>query len=143
MSHSNVKIWIHLIFSTKDRIPLINESLQEKLSNHIRHKLINDFNCVVEEINGYKDHLHILFGLCQNFALENIVQNIKGESSHWINQNNLSNHKFVWQTGYCAFSISVDKVDKVKNYIANQKTHHTKLTFKEEYSRFLKIYGIS
>ena len=80
--------------------------------------------------------------MSEKHSLENIVKNIKGESSHWINQNSLSSSRFAWQTGYSAFSISIDKVQRVKEYIKNQKEHHKKRTFAEEYAEFLRIYGI-
>ncbi|MDD5363582.1 MAG: IS200/IS605 family transposase [Ignavibacteria bacterium] len=142
MSHSNVKIWIHLLFSTKDRQPLIDSNIEERLYNHIERKLITEYDCVVESINGYNDHIHILLSLSEKHSLENVVKNIKGESSHWINQNNLLKKKFCWQSGYCAFSISINKVGIVKKYIENQKLHHKKSTFVEEYGILKQIYGM-
>ncbi|MBM4159357.1 MAG: IS200/IS605 family transposase [Ignavibacteria bacterium] len=141
MSHSYIKIWIHLVFSTKDREPMILESFEKQLHNHIKTKLIEEFECYFEEINGTKDHIHMLFQISPNFSLQNIIKNIKGESSHWINQKNFLKRKFLWQTGYSAFSISVDKVEIVRKYIQEQKSHHKKLTFSEELEKFLKIYG--
>jgi putative transposase len=141
MPHSYTNIWIHLIFSTKNRHLLITEEIELKLHNRIKAKLINDFDSYVEVINGGKEHIHILFKQSSNFALKDIVKNIKGESSHWINENNLTADKFVWQTGYAAFSISIDKVESVKKYIENQKEHHKKILFVDEIKRFLKIYG--
>ncbi len=88
------------------------------------------------------EHIHILFRMSMKHSLEDVVKNIKGESSHWINQNQLSPQRFAWQTGYSAFSISIDKVPAVKGYISNQKRHHAKKTFAEEYKELMKIYGI-
>lgn len=81
MSNSNAKLWVHLVFSSKDRMPLITDSIEANLYNHIRRKLINEFDCFVEEINGYFDHIHILFKMSEKHSLENIVKNVKGESS--------------------------------------------------------------
>lgn len=142
MPHSNAKIWVHLVFSTKDRLPLITEAIENDLYHHIRRKLINEFDCFVEEINGSFDHIHILFKMSQKHSLENIVKNIKGESTHWVNLISGPNVKFSWQVGYSAFSISIDKVSVVKNYIHRQKEHHKKFTFKDEYDKIMKIYGI-
>ncbi|MCX6165357.1 MAG: IS200/IS605 family transposase [Ignavibacteriae bacterium] len=141
MPHSFTNIWIHLIFSTKDRQLLISESFESKLHNHIKAKLINEYESYVEAINGTSDHMHILYKQSPNFSLKDIVKNIKGESSHWINENNFTKEKFVWQSGYSAFSISIDKVKIVKKYIDNQKKHHKKIIFIDEIKKFLKIYG--
>jgi putative transposase len=141
MPHSFTNLWVHLIFSTKNRQSLITEELEVKLYNRIKSKLIIDFNSYVEIINGGKEHIHILFKQSSNFALKEIVKNIKGESSHWINENNFTVDKFVWQTGYAAFSISIDKIELVKKYIQNQKEHHKKILFIDEIKKFLQIYG--
>jgi REP element-mobilizing transposase RayT len=104
--------------------------------------LITDFDSHVECINGYNDHIHILLKQSQNYSLKDIVKNIKGESSHWINASSLSKEKFAWQSGYSAFSISIDKIFAVKNYIENQKEHHKKISYLDEIRKYLKIYGL-
>jgi REP element-mobilizing transposase RayT len=141
MPHSFSNIWIHLIFSTKDRQGLITESFESRLHNHIKSKLINEYDSFVESINGEKDHIHILFHQSPNHALKDIIKNIKGESAHWINENSFTKEKFVWQAGYSAFSISIDKVKIVSNYIENQKEHHKKILYIDEIRKYLKIYG--
>ncbi|MCE1165994.1 MAG: IS200/IS605 family transposase [Bacteroidetes bacterium] len=142
MPHSNTRIWIHLVFSTKERIPLITDSFEKKLYSHIERKLSFEFDCIPEAINGMGEHIHAFFRMSGKHSLENIVKNLKGESSHWINQNGFLRERFAWQTGYCAFSISVDKVEVVKKYVRNQKKHHEKKSFLEEYKEFMRIYGI-
>ena len=143
MSHSLTKIWIHLIFGTKERFPLINQSFEKQLYNHIRNLLEKDFYCNVDIINGTADHIHILFLQNQNYSLAEIVKNIKGNSSHWINQSKFLKAKFAWQTGYGAFSVSESMISEVRKYIANQKEHHKKMSFAEEYNRFAEKYGLS
>ena len=140
--HSFTNIWLHLIFSTKDRLPFITDSFESNLHKHIKNKLIEDYDSHVECINGYNDHIHILMKQSQNYAIKDIVKNIKGESSHWINQCNFTKEKFVWQTGYAAFSLSIDKVTAVKKYIESQKEHHKKISYLEEIIKYLKIYGL-
>jgi putative transposase len=140
--HSFTNIWIHLIFSTKDRLPLISDSFESKLHKHTKDRLITDFDSHVECINGYNDHVHILMKQSQNYSIKDIVKNIKGESSHWINKSNFTNEKFAWQTGYAAFSLSIDKIEMVKKYIENQKEHHKKISYLEEIRKYLKIYGL-
>lgn len=143
MSHSLIKIWIHGVFSTKDRIPLIKETFEKKLYAHITKHLEKDFDCTIRIINGTADHVHILFLMSQNFAIQEIFKNIKGESSHWINSQKIIKDKFAWQVGYGAFSVSESNVKSVEEYIRNQKVHHKKQTFADEYDAFMKKYGLN
>lgn len=142
MSHSLLKIWIHGVCSTKDRIALITSEYEKELYNHIKQKLENDLDCIVKIINGMSDHIHILFLLSPKFSVGDIFKNVKGESSHWINQASLTKNKFAWQTGYGAFSVSESMVNEVEKYIANQKEHHRKMTFEEEVNLFVNKYGL-
>lgn len=142
MSHSLLKIWIYGVFSTKDRIALITSEYEKELYNHIKQKLENDLDCIVKIINGMSDHIHILFLLSPKFSVGDIFKNVKGESSHWINQASLTKNKFAWQTGYGAFSVSESMVNEVEKYIANQKEHHRKMTFEEEVNLFVNKYGL-
>jgi REP element-mobilizing transposase RayT len=137
-----VKIWIHSIFGTKDCEPLIHPSIEAKVYAHIANHLEKDFNCPVRIINGMPEHVHVLFLLNPNFAIKDILKNAKGESSHWINQENLIKSKFSWQTGYGAFSVSESNVEKVEQYIRNQKEHHRQKTFMEEYNEFMEKHGL-
>lgn len=143
MSHSLTKIWIHLIFGTKDRMPLIEESFEKQLYAHIKKIIESDFKSQLIVINGTADHIHILMLQNRNYSIAEIGKNVKGNSSDWINQNGFTNSKFAWQTGYGAFSISESMIDNVKQYIRNQKEHHRKISFAEEYKRFLEKYGFS
>ena len=143
MSHAITKLWMHLVFSTKDRQSLIKSDFELKLYSHIKEKLNTQFKCYVKAINGTSDHIHILFLLNPDHLIQDIVQNIKGESSHWVNQNKFMKDKFAWQTGYSVFSIGQSNIEAVEKYIVNQKEHHRKMTFGEEFSVFLKKYGIS
>jgi putative transposase len=142
MSHSLLKVWIHGIFGTKDRTSLIKPTFEKQLYSHIKEKLEKDLDCKVRMINGTEDHIHILFLLTQNFSIKDIFQNIKGESSHWINHSDIIKNKFAWQTGYGAFSVSESMVKDVEKYIANQKEHHKKMTYKEEVELLIKKYEL-
>lgn len=141
MSHSLTKIWIHGIFGTKERASLIKPEYEQKLHNFIKEKLETDLDCKVRIINGTTDHLHILFLLTPNFCIKDIFKNIKGSSSHWINQNDFIYSKFAWQTGYGAFSVSESKLKDTESYIRNQKEHHKKMSYAEEVELFMKKYG--
>ena len=141
MPHSFNKIWIHAIWSTKERLPLIYPAVETKIHQFIAEQL-REQGCPVRIINGMSDHIHSLFLLSPQKSIAEVVKQIKGSSSHFINQNNLISEKFAWQTGYAAYSVSESVVDKVFQYIKNQKQHHTKKTFQQEYDEFLKLYGL-
>ena len=141
MKNSATKIWIHALFGTKDGLPLINETLENRLYTHIKYELDAMHN-PIGIINGIENHIHILFLLNQGYALKDVIKNVKGESSHWINHNNLSEAKFSWQIGYTAYSVSESNFKKVETYIANQKLIHKKLSFKEEYKLLMKKHGL-
>ncbi len=142
MSHSLCKIWIHGIFGTKNKTNLIIESFEDKLYEYIKKHLENDFNCGVRAINGTTNHIHILFLLNPNYSIKDMFKNIKGSSSHWVNTENFISGKFAWQIGYGAFSVSESRVKDVECYITNQKEHHKKITFQEEYNLFIKKHGL-
>jgi REP element-mobilizing transposase RayT len=141
MSHSFTKIWIHAVFSTKDRSQLITSNFENKLYDHIKGGIQKQFEMEVRAINGMTEHLHIVFRLNPNFSFTDIMKYIKGESSHWVNSNDFTNFKFAWQTGYSAFSVSESMMEAVVKYVNNQKEYHKKVSFAEEYELFMKKYG--
>ena len=95
MSHSFTKIWIHTIFGTKDRLPLLKDDFSSHVYEHISDQL-EELGCETRIINGTVDHIHILFSLNPDKTVSQIVKSIKGESSHWINQQDFLNAKFAW-----------------------------------------------
>ena len=133
-------MWVHLVWATKKREPLLNKPLRLKLFLHIRENALAK-NIHVDFINGHIDHIHILLSLNADQTIANIVQLIKGESSHWINKNKLMTQKFEWQDDYFAVSVSESGIDKVREYIKNQEEHHAKKTFQQEYDEFMRSYG--
>ena len=141
MSHSFNKIWIHAIWATKERMPLIHSSVENKIYQFVTEQL-REQGCPVRIINGMPDHIHCLFLLSPLKSIAEVIKQIKGSSSHFINQNNIIDDKFAWQTGYAAYSVSESVVHKVYEYIKNQKRHHQKQTFQQEYEEFIKLYGV-
>jgi len=141
MSHSKVKIWIHGILGVKNRENLIIPEVEKQVYEFIKKQFI-DVNCYVKEINGTANHVHILFLLNPQKTISEIFKQIKGAVSYEINSKNLIKDKFSWQVGYGAFSVSESKVDEIKNYIKKQKQHHKKMTFKDEYEKFIDLYGL-
>ena len=118
MPHSYNKIWIHAIWSTKGRIPLISSSIEQKVYPFISEQL-REKGCPARLINGMPDHIHCIFLLNSQKSISELIKQIKGSSSHWINQNNLISEKFAWQTGYASYSVSESVVEKVYQYIKN------------------------
>lgn len=141
MPHSYSKIWIHTIWSTHERLPLISSKIESELFQFISQQLIEQ-GCPVRIVNGSTDHVHCLFLLNLQKSVSELVKQVKGSSSHFINQSNLIAEKFAWQMGYSAFSVSESGVEKVFEYIKKQKEHHRKVTFQQEYENFLRVYNI-
>jgi len=136
---SFVKIWVHLVFATKNRLPLLASGFRYQLYNHI---IVNckEKEIFLQEINGYSDHIHCLISLGKDQSISKIAQLIKGESSFWINKENLITEKFAWQDDYFAVSVSESQLNAVVKYIKNQEKHHAKKSFDEEVEEFMKAY---
>ena len=101
----------------------------------------SDIGCHVKIINGMPDHVHCLFLLNAQKSIAEVIKQIKGSASHWVNEQNLIPEKFAWQSGYGAYSVSESQLEKVFQCIKNQKTHHPKTTFSKEYDEFIKLHG--
>ena len=142
MLHSYTKLYVHLIWGTKNRFNYFNKVIRDLVKDHIL-KYAKENNIEVLSINIQSDHLHLLISLRSDQKVDDIVKRLKGESSHWINSENIIKPKFSWQRGYGAFSISSSHLDAVKNYIKNQDEHHKKVSFIDEYKKILTKYGYS
>lgn len=137
---SFLKIWIHLVFSTKNREPFLTKDIRYKFHQHIIENC-KEKDIFIIAVNGYADHLHCLISLGKEQSIAKIAQLIKGESSFWINKNKICNTKFSWQDDYFAVSVSESQVGTVKKYIQNQEAHHSKSTFSKEVDEFMKKYN--
>ncbi|TFV95783.1 IS200/IS605 family transposase [Algoriphagus kandeliae] len=137
MSHSYSTIWIHAVWATKERQPLIKSSWENDLYSFLKNQLF-ELSCPVQIINGMPDHIHCLFQLNPQKSISEVIKQLKGSSSHWINLSDLINEKFAWQTGFAAYSVSDSIRGKVFDYIQNQKAHHRKVTFQEEYEALIR-----
>ena len=131
---SYTKIWIHFIWSTKNRAPLLNKHLREELFAHIRSSA-DSKGIILDTIGGHVDRAHALLQLKAVQSPAFVMQNIKGESTHWVNSGRLSQGKFEWQDDYYALSVSQSNVDVVRKYILQQEEHHRVRTFQEECDR--------
>ena len=142
MSHSYAKVWLHVVFSTKNRQPLINPDLEKKLFEFLNTES-DKLECRLKAINGMPDHIHMLMRISPKIAIAEIIKQLKGASSYWVNHEDMTREKFSWQTGYGVFSVSESQLIKVENYIKNQKAHHKKCSFQDEYTEFIKVHGLS
>ena len=135
-----IKIWVHLVWSTKNRQPLLASDIRKQVFDHIRKNAI-DKDIYINFINGYNEHVHCLISLGSGQNIDNILMLLKGESSHWINKNKFFKKKFKWQDEYFAVSVSESAVNRVIDYIKNQEEHHRKRSFQEVYNEFMRKYG--
>ncbi len=141
MGQSLVKNYVHIVFSTKHTKALIHPPYEEELHAYLGG-ICKKLECTPIKIGGYTDHIHILCMLSKKIALIKLIEEIKSHSSKWIKIKDKALKNFYWQNGYGAFSVNPVEVDIVINYIANQKEHHCKKTFQDEYRSFLKKYKV-
>ncbi|HCA08410.1 IS200/IS605 family transposase [Chryseobacterium sp.] len=141
MPQSLVKNYIHIVFSTKYRQDFIDEEIEKELFSYIA-VLCKDFESPALQIGGADDHIHILCLLSRKIPLMKLVQEIKAHSSKWIKTKGPKYENFFWQDGYGAFSVCRDEVNRVINYIKNQRIHHQKQKFKDEVIEMLEKHHI-
>jgi putative transposase len=136
MANTYTQIHIQTIFAVKRRTALIQKEWKDELYKYITG-IIRTYDHKILAINGMPDHLHIFFGMRPVQSLSDLMQDVKGSSSKWINEKRFIKDKFEWQEGYGAFSYSKSQASKVIAYIQNQETHHKKVSFLNEYKTFL------
>lgn len=141
MEQSLVKNYIHIVFSTKHRTPMITPPYEEELHSYLGG-ICKNLECQPIKIGGYTDHIHILCMLSKKIALMKLLEEVKSHSSKWMKTKDESLNNFYWQDGYGAFSVNPSEVDTVVTFIANQHEHYRKLTFQHEYRAFLKKYKV-
>lgn len=140
MPQSLANILVHLVFSTKDRMPLIDAGIERELYPYISAVLGTNESPMIS-IGGTSDHLHLLFNLSRKKSIADIVESVKADSSKWIKTKGAEYRGFYWQSGYGAFSFSPNDYKRVIGYISDQKNHHVKRSFQEEYRELLKRSG--
>jgi putative transposase len=141
MPQSLVQIYVHLVFSTKDRRPFLREqSILERLHAYLVGACKGQ-DCPSLQVGGVEDHVHLLVRLGKSVDVSTLIRELKRESSKWVKAElNLS--EFHWQSGYGAFSVSPSHVDAVIEYLRNQREHHKKESFQDEFRRICKKYGV-
>ena len=141
MAQTLVKLYVHVIFSTKNRADFIKPEIEEELFAYIGG-ITNNNKSKLLEANGTMNHIHLLVSMSKNIELSELVGDIKRDSSKWIKTNGAAYRNFHWQDGYGAFSVGYTQIEDVKNYIASQKEHHRKISFEDEFRYFLKKYDV-
>ncbi len=135
-----IKVWLHFVWSTKNRESFLTDEIRPKVFWHIRENArVKDIH--IDFINGYVDHVHCLISLGADQTLSKIMQLIKGESAFWINKNNLCNTKFGWQDEYFVVGVCESMLGNARKYIANQEIHHRTKSFDDEFEEFLERAG--
>ena len=141
MANTYHQIYLQTVFAVKYREAVIDKAWKSQLLGVIGN-LINETGCKNIIVNGVEDHVHCFFGLKPVISVSELMKTVKAKSSKFVNDNDLTPHRFEWQDSYGTFSYSQSHIDKVFKYIQNQEEHHKKQTFQEEYSQFLKNFNI-
>lgn len=137
MAKSYTNLIYHIVFSTKDRRPLITPELRKRLYEYIGGT-IRGLGGIALAINGVEDHVHVLAKLRPDKSLSAVLRDLKANSSGWMHDVFPDRKDFSWQNGYGAFTVSASQIDRVRTYIANQEIHHAKHTFRDEFIGLLR-----
>src|SRR5688500_5802889 len=132
-----ISSWFHLVWATRSRQPFLNPAIRPLVFEHIKLNS-KEKEIYVDIVNGHKEHVHCLVSLSCDQTISEVVQMIKGESSHWINKQKLIKRHFAWQEEYFAVSVSYSQLKKVRAYINNQENHHKKISYNSESDDFIK-----
>lgn len=141
MANTFTQIYLHIVFAVQNRASLVQSGWKDELFKYITGIVKNNDHKLIA-INGTSNHLHIAIGYKPHQLIPELLQDIKGYSSKWINEKKYVRGKFNWQAGYGAFSFSHSQIDRVAKYINNQEAHHRRRTFREEYIQMLDKYKI-
>lgn len=141
MSHTHTNLLFHIVFSTKERVPMLDANLKPRLFAYMGG-IIRELGGTALLTNGSADHVHILASLPAKLAVSEVVGKVKANTSGWVHREFSDRRSFGWQTGFAAFTVSHSQKRSVLEYIANQEEHHRKVSFQEEFRLFLKRHEI-
>ena len=143
MSQSLVQIYVHIVFSTKDRMPFMkDDTFRERVHAYLAG-ICNKQDCPAIIVGGVADHVHLLCRLGKQIDISSLMREIKRDSSSWVKEEKPALSGFYWQSGYGAFSISPSHVDGLRNYIRDQDEHHKTGSFQDEFRRLCAKYGVA
>jgi putative transposase len=137
MANTYTQMHVQMVFAVKNRNAMIESEWENDLYKYMTG-IIQNYNHKVLAINGMPDHVHVFIGMRPTQSLSDLMENIKGSSSKWINESKFTKHKFIWQDGFGAFTYTKIHTQRVLEYVLNQKEHHKKVTFREEYIKLLQ-----
>lgn len=137
MPQSYVNLIYHIVFSTKDRKPIITDNYRDRLHEYIGG-IVRGQGGIALAINGMDDHVHVLAKLRQDKSLSDVIRDCKAGASGWMHDVFPEMHEFAWQNGYGAFTVSASQVEVVRRYIANQAYHHQNRSFQDEFVVLLR-----
>ena len=140
MAHTFTNLLTHVIFSTKDRLPVITPEIKPRMLAYMGG-IVRSLDGIALAIDGPADHVHLLVKTPATIAMADFLRDVKASSSKWVHET-FPRAAFAWQTGYGAFSVSCSNVEAVKKYIAGQEEHHRTVSFQEEFVAFLRRHGI-
>ena len=141
MSQSLSCVLIHVIFSTKDRVPLLDSSIRPALNGYLA-TVARNLGCECFRVGGVADHVHLAIRITRTITTAQLVEELKTSSSKWLKTQSTALSGFAWQGGYGAFSIGPASLEALKRYIDTQEEHHRTRTFQQEYRKFLDRYGV-
>lgn len=142
MPQSLAKVVVHVVFSTKNREPLIDEAIERELHAYLAG-VCKNLGCSAYQIGGIEDHVHLACSLSRTVSLADLVQEVKQSSSKWIKTKGETYRGFAWQNGYGAFSVGQSQLDALKMYIASQREHHRRESFQDEFRMILARHDVS
>ena len=142
MPQSLAQIYLHVVFSTKHRAPLLLDAELRSRAHAYLAGTCRNLDSPSITVGGIADHVHILCRLSKTICIADFVRELKRESSKWLKEQSADLASFYWQNGYGAFSVSPGHVEELKKYIANQEQHHSSESFQAEFLRLLSIYQI-
>jgi REP element-mobilizing transposase RayT len=141
MPHSYTQLYYHIVFSTKNREPMMERGLRQALFPFIGGGIREEGGHALV-VNGVEDRVHMLVRLRTDRALSDVVRNVKAYSSGWVHKQFPDAGMFAWQTGYAAFTVSASQRDRVRRYIDNQEEHHRRQTYQEELIELLRAHEV-
>ena len=142
MPQSLVQIYVHIVFSTKDRMPFLKDTVFRGRVHAYLAGICNKQDCPAIIVGGVADHVHLLCRLGKQIDISSLIREIKRDSSSWVKEEEPTLSVFFWQSGYGTFSVSSSHVDALKNYIRDQEEHHKTESFQDEFRRLCAKYGV-
>lgn len=141
MAQSHCNLIYHIVFSTRNREPWLDDAIQTRLYEYLGSAIKREGGAALI-VNGTADHIHLLVKWRQDKTVADMVRALKANSSGWIHKSFAGKNAFAWQAGYGAFTVSQSQVEKARRYIKNQKKHHKAVSFKDEMVSLLKAHGV-